>query len=222
VHNWQVGVAASVVAGIGALGLAGLAVADRPQVHHTVLGQAAAKAVMIRRTDLGSAPGWTGGPKKPDNTPDPTCAGYDPKESDLVEIGEAESNWQNGAISFDSESSVMQTPAMVRLDWQRSILDPDLLPCLKKAFARELPKTAQIVSLRRIPVAALATYTRVFRVLIDVKSGTRKVRFFTDLVLLGRGRTEITLTTFAPFATVVDVQAAEVRLSVLLLSRIRM
>jgi hypothetical protein len=221
-HGWQARVLAIAVVGLGALGVAAMAVAEDRQVHHTAAGQAAAKAVVLRRADLGATPGWTGGTKKPDNTPDPSCAGYDPKQSDLVEIGDVETNWENHGLTLDSEASVMQTPNMVRLDWQRSVLDPDLLPCLRKALAKALPKTAHVVSGRRVAFPALATYSRAFRFLIDMSTTAGKVRLFTDVVVLGRGQTEITLTTLAPNADVRVVQAAEVRLAVIMLLRVRM
>jgi hypothetical protein len=221
-HGWQARVLAIAVIGLVALGVVAAAVADDRQVHHTAAGQAAAKAVVIHRADLGSTPGWTGGVKKPDNTPDPTCSGYDPKQSDLVEIGDVETDWENKGLTFDSEASVLETPAMVRLDWQRSVLDPGLLPCLRKALVKALPKTARVVSARRVAFPALATYSRAFRLLIDMPAAAGKVRVFTDVVVLGRGQTEITLTTLAPYAGVREVQAAEVRLAIVMLLRVRM
>lgn len=44
---------------------------------------------------------------------------------------------------------------------------------------------------------------------------------FSDIVLIGRGRTEVTLTTSAPYVSIQAVQAAEVRLAIVMLSRIR-
>lgn len=219
---WQSRILAIAVVALGTLGVAVAAIAADPQVHHTAAGQAAAKAVVIRRADLGSTPGWTGGIQKPDKTPDPKCAGFDPDESDLVEIGDVESKWQHQGLLLDSEASIMQTPAMVREDWQRTVLDPRLVPCLRTIFAKSLPNGAHVVSVRRVAFPKVGTYSRAFRFLVDMKTTSGNVRLFSDLVLFGRGRTEITLSTLAPYADASNVQAAEVRLAVIMLLRARM
>lgn len=211
----------AVLAGVGAAGLASAATADKEQVHLTAAGQAAARAVVIRRADLGTAAGWSGGARKPSESAGPTCSGYEPKQSDLVKIGDAESAWKNGPLTFDSEAQVLKTPAMVRLDWQRSVLDPRVVPCLRQVFAKELPPSAKVVSVSRFAFPKLATYTRAYRLVVDVAVSSVKVRMFSDIVLVGRGRTEITFSATAPYATVQIVQAAEVRLATVMLARIR-
>lgn len=213
---------AVMLAGIVTTALASAATVDREQVHFTAAGQAAARAVVIRKGDLGTAPGWTGGAKKPDESAGPKCTGYNPKQSDLVKIGDAESAWKNGPLTLDSEAQVLKTPAMVRLDWQRSVLNARVLPCLRQIFARSLPANAKLVSMSRFAFPALSTYTRAYRFVVDVATSSVKVRMFSDVVLVGRGQTEITLSTTAPFASVRVVQAAEARLAVVMLSRVRM
>jgi hypothetical protein len=60
----------------------------KEQIKFNAADQAAARAVVIRRADLGST-GWAGGPTKPDLSSGPTCANYHPKVSDLVLTGAA-------------------------------------------------------------------------------------------------------------------------------------
>ena len=60
----------------------------KEQIKFNPADQAAARAVVIRRADLGSS-GWVGGPTKPDLSSGPTCANYHPKVSDLVLTGAA-------------------------------------------------------------------------------------------------------------------------------------
>ena len=220
--RWITSVFAALLACIGAAGLGSAGTVDKEQLHLTAAGQAAARAVVIRKTDLGTAPGWTGGTKKPDESAGPNCTGYDPKQSDLVKIGDAESVWRNGPLELDSEAQVLKTPAMVRLDWKRSVLNSHVLPCLRQIFAKSLPATAKLVSTSRFAFPALATYTRAYRFVVDVATSSAKVRMFSDIVLVGRGQTEITLSTTAPYASVQVVQAAEVRLAVVMLSRVRL
>ncbi|HXY81799.1 MAG TPA: hypothetical protein VEH55_10555 [Gaiellaceae bacterium] len=189
-------------------------------IHLTAAGQAAARAAVLTQPDLGTAPGWTGGPKKPVLASTLPCR-YQPKQSDLVVVGAAESVWQNAALRFDSEAQVLQTPEMVRLDWQRTVLAPQMVPCLRTALSKPLGALGRLVSFRRIDFPAVATYARAYRVVVDVKTSTATVPLMVDLVLVGRGSTEITLTTSAPLANQPVVSAAEIRLAKLLLSRTR-
>jgi hypothetical protein len=200
---------------------AGVAAADREKVRLTAAGQEAARAAVLQRADLGVGSGWTGGPKKPDLSSTPSCPTFRPKQSDLVLIGVAENIWSNVGLRFDSEVEVLQTPEMVRLDWKRAVLDPQALPCLRSGLTKKLGASARLVSLRRIGVPRLATYTRAYRALLDVKTTTATVRVMVDVLLVGRGRTETTLTTTAPAASAAQVGAAELRLARLMTPRIR-
>jgi hypothetical protein len=208
-------------AAIAALVLAGAAGADQYRFHLTASGNAAARAAVVRRADLGSVPGWAGGFKKPDLSESPSCPGFDPKESDLVLVGAAESDWKHPGLEFDSEAEVLQTPAMVRLDWQRVMLSPKLLPCMRTMMSKTLGAHGRLVAVREVRVPRLATYTKAIELLIDVTSSGRTVRVMSDLLFFGHGAMEITLTTTAPFAARSVVQPAELRLARLMLSRAR-
>ena len=211
--------ALAAVAGL-ALAAAAFAAAKQP-IRFTPAGQAAARAVVLQRADLGSASGWTGGAKKPDLSSDTHCANFHPKDSDLVLIGAAETDWQHAGLEFDSEAQVLQTPKMVQLDWQRTVLSPHLLPCLRETLAKAGGASAAVVSVARLAFPQVAPYTRAFRTVVEVTSGTQKVRVLIDVVLIGRGRTEVTLTTTAPLAAEAVVRPAELRLARLLASRLR-
>jgi hypothetical protein len=56
---------------------------------------------------------------------------------------------------------------------------------------------------------------------VKSSASTTPLRLFVDLVLVGRGRTEITLTTTAPLVASSAIRAAEIRLARLLASRVR-
>jgi hypothetical protein len=195
------------------------AAADKPKVHLTAADQAAARAVDIKHSDFGAANGWTGGPTKPDLTSSFPCTTYHPKQSDLVITGAAASSWKNGQLELDSDIQVMQTAAMVRLDWQRTVLAPQVVPCLRSALAKELGATAHLDSFARIPFPHVATFTRAFRAVVSVKAGATTVSALVDVVLVGRGRTEINLTAIAPLASKAQVAPAEQRLARLLAAR---
>jgi hypothetical protein len=206
-----------------AASFAGASVADKEQIHLTKAGQAAARAAVLTKADLGTAPGWTGGAKKPDLSSTPPCPSFRPKQSDLVLNGAAETVFKQPAIQFDSEAQVLQTAHMVKLDWQRTVVAPQIIPCLRVAMAKSTGTSARVVSMHRTAFPHVATYTNAIRILLDVKSSASPtpVKVFVDVVLVGRGRTEITLTTTAPLLASTAVRAAEVRLARVLASRVR-
>jgi hypothetical protein len=182
---------------------------------------AAARGVVLRKADFGGVPGWSGGVKKPDlSSSGPSCANFHPKSSDLVLTGVAETEFHNGGVYIDSEAQVLQKPAMVKLDWQRSVLAPGLLPCLRKFLAKAVGGNATVGAIKRLGFPRLARYTAAFRMPLDINTAGATVRVMTDLVLVGNGRTEVTLTTIAPWDGRVVLKAAEVRLARLLASRI--
>src|SRR5437764_8619686 len=88
---------------VAALAFAGSALADQWQVHRTAAGNAAARAAVVSRADLGSASGWTGGSTKPDLTSTPPCGNFAPKQSDLVVIGAAASAWRHQGLELQSQ-----------------------------------------------------------------------------------------------------------------------
>jgi hypothetical protein len=217
-YKWIV-VLAATAATAPALALAALA--DKEQIHLTASGQGAARAAVLRKGDLGTSGAWTGGSVKPDLSSALPCSTFQPKQSDLVLNGAARTHWTQPGLSFDSEAQVLQTAHMVTLDWQRTVLAPQLLPCLRSGLAKSAGASAHVVSVRRIAFAHVATYTNAIRVLIDVTTTTAKVRVFVDVVVFGRGRTELTLTATAPLLLDASIRPAETRLAKILVARIR-
>jgi hypothetical protein len=202
-----------------ALVLAGAAVADKEQIQLTAAGQKAARAAVMQRADLGGATGWTGGAKKPDLSSGTGCANFQPKQSDLVLIGAAETVFKHPGVEFDSEAQVLETPAMVRLDWQRTVLAPQVLPCLRSNLEKHLTASEHLVSAGRLAFPVISGYTRAYRTVVEVKAAAGTTRVFVDLLLIGRGSTEITLTTTAPLVAATAVRAAELRLARILVAR---
>lgn len=212
--------AAVAAAAMGALVLAGVAAADKEKIDLTPAGQAAARAAVLTRADIGTASGWTGGARKPDLSATLQCPSFRPKQSDLVLIGADASTWKHAGLELDSEAQVLRTPEMMRLDWQRSVLVPEVVPCLRSVFSKQAGAGGRLVSLGRIAFPRIGEYTRAYRGLLDVQASGATVRVMIDIVLVGRGSTEITLTSFAPFAAEPSVAAAEVRLARALAARV--
>jgi hypothetical protein len=165
---------------------------------------------------------WTGGAKKPDlSSAAPTCKNFHPKQSDLVLTGVAESEYRSAGVVIDNEAQVLKTARMVQLDWRRSVLAPGLVSCLRSHLARSAPANAKIVSIGKLPFPRVAPDTAAFRLVLEMHAGGTTLRMFIDFLLFGGGRTEVTLTSVAPYDARAAVKLAEVRLARLLASRIR-
>jgi hypothetical protein len=204
--------------------LAEAAAADRARIEFTPAGQAAAQAAVVRRADLSASGGWNGGPAAVELSASLSCPGFQPKQSDLVVTGAARSTWKQaaGLPEIDSEAQVFATARMVSVDWQRSVLSPRIVPCLRTAFSKQLGAVGRLVSFDRVAYPALTRYARAYRGVVELNSATgSRLSLVFDVVILGRGRTELTLTTIAPLADRQAVGAADIRLAKLLLSRVR-
>jgi len=199
---------------------AGVAAGDgKEQIRLNPVDQAAARAVVIRRSDLGTS-GWQGGPVKPDLS-GPSCPNYHPKLFDLVITGAAEADFRRGGFAFGSAGEVLKTRRMVALDWRRSVLAPGAVSCLRTTMRNGLGTTAKVISFAKLPFPRLATYVAFFRAAIGVPVQGRTVRLLADIVLVGRGRTELTLSVVGPAAAKTAISAAERRLARSLISRAR-
>lgn len=212
-----------IVAALVAAAAAGSALAaatDREQRRFNAADQAAARSAVIVRSDLGTAK-WTGGTKSPDLSPPKPCSNWNPKQSDLVLTGAAETDWKTSGLEIDSEAQVLQTPEMVKLDWQRTVVDPHAITCLKAQLEKSLAamKTVKLVSFRRIAFPSVGTYSRAYVTTIDVVANGSTVRVVIEDVLVGARRTEITLTSTAPQALQATISAGDVKLAKLLVAR---
>ena len=211
---------AALVAAVVALALASTGTAAaRDRIRLTPGGNLAAAAVVLQRSDLGNTAGWSGGPASPQLSSWWFLAcRYKPKQSDLTMVGAAESLWSSPGVQLETTVQVLKTPAMVRRDWTRAVVAPQVTPCLRAA-ARVTGSSARFVSLRRIGFPRVGDRTRVFRIRIDVATPGKTVPAFRDLVVITRGRTEITLALVAPLDASAGLRPIEIRLARLLASR---
>jgi len=191
---------------------------DREQIRFNPSDQAAAHAAVLRRADLG--PGWKGGPAKPDLSPE-SCPGFHPKQSDLVLTGVAETRFRRTGLDVRSVAQVLQTPAMVALDWQRSVRDPRAFGCIRHTLVKGLTSQERLLSFRRVTFPRLAPYAAAFRALIEVRAQGRQVRFVFDVMALARNRTELTLSVVAPATAKAALPAVDARLAGIMLARAR-
>jgi len=193
---------------------------SKQQIRFTAADQAAARAAVLRLTDLGSS-GWQGGRLKPDVGSGLTCRGYSPKQSDLVLTGAAETAWHRPGLQVRSVAQVLKTRAMVARDWARTVTDPRAVACLRGAVTKGLTSSERLVSFRRLPFPRLAPFATAYRAIVEVSAGGASARVLVDLVLVGRSRTELTLLLAAPAAAGASIAAADARLARTLLARVR-
>ncbi len=192
----------------------------KQQVKLNKRDQAAARAAVMRRTDLGSS-GWQGGAVKPDLSSTPNCPHFQPKVSDLVVTGAAETAFNRSSLEFSSVAEVLKTRRMVRLDWRRSVVPRAAVPCLRRTLANGLPAGARIVSFARVPFPHVGALSARFRGVIRIDVLGRTARLVTDIVITFRSRTEITLNAAGPASASRSISAAEARLARVLVSRVR-
>jgi hypothetical protein len=191
---------------IAALTLTSSATADKPKYRFTAAGQAIARSAVLQKADF--QPGWKGGPTKPDLSDDGlACAGFNPKQSDLVTIGVASSEWKTESGSqISSQANVLQTPAMMALDWRRT-MRPGLLRCLRSGVKSSLDSKTQLVSIKQIAFPRVSPYVRVFRVVFAYRGVATRV--VMDLLMVGRGRTEIMISVMAKSSALKGLQPWE-------------
>lgn len=211
-----------IAATVVALVAAGVALAVNPSketIALTAAGNAQAKAEVLRLADVGTA--WKGGSRKPDLSSSMPCTSYKPKQSDLVLIGVAETSFARTALEMDSEAQVLRTAAMVRRDWQRTILAPQVIPCLRYGFTKALGSNAKLVSFSKVAFPHTAALTRAFRAVANVKTKVGLVPVEIDFVAMGSGRNELSLTLSGPAVARASLHATEVQLARVLAGRLR-
>jgi hypothetical protein len=190
----------------------------KEQIHLTAADQAAARRAVAARSDLGSG-AWTGGFRKPDLSTAPTCANFHPKQSDLVLTGAAESEWEDQGLRIVTEAQILKTPAMVAADWRRTVLASAAIPCMRSHLLKELGAGVTFVSFRRVLFPPVATNAQAFVLLVDVKTASGKVRVAIEVVLVGRGRTELTIVSTAQNVVQKVVAQADAQLASALVAR---
>jgi hypothetical protein len=93
------------------------------------------------------------------------------------------------------------------------------MPCLRRGLVKSLHPGQTLISFRRVAFPRLATFTRAYRVVTDVKTDLGKARLELDLVVFGVGRNELTLTVTGLAAIRTAARRAEVQLGRLLVAR---
>ena len=207
------------VAVAAALVLASAALAAGPIVRHNAKDQAAAKAAVLKASDLGT--GWSGtvrGVTKPEPLSCPPS--FAPRQDDLVVTGDVASNFQKQGVLIGTEVALFQTVQMVRNDWSRTI-GPRVVPCLASVYRKSAVSGEKLVSVRKVPFPRVAPLVAAYRVSSKVTRQGETVPLALDLVFIGKGRSEISLQFFYPQQGQAALVAAEKRIAALVAGRVR-
>jgi hypothetical protein len=161
------------------------------QIKYNAADQAAARAATLKRADLRGATGWTGGATKPDISAPPSCPNYQVDLSKFVLTGAASTQWKAGSREIDTQIELLQTAPMVAAEWRLQITKPGAVACLKSVLAQSFTSGGgTLVSFKEIAFPKLAQYTAAFRLVGAVQN----IRVVVQVVLVGKGRTEVELT----------------------------
>jgi hypothetical protein len=164
----------------------------KEKIARTKAGNREAAALVLKKGDVPA--GWTGGSVKPDLSSSLGCSNYKPRQSDLVLIGAADTEWRKGTSTLASQTQVLRTPKMVRLDWKRTVADPRVLPCLRQAFAKQAkPAGEKLISLRWISVPKFGAFSKEYRLKMAFTSHVPATKFAVDALVFGSGRDEVSL-----------------------------
>jgi hypothetical protein len=178
-----------------------------PQKLIRVADQAKARAMLIRKSDLGP-----GAVAQPRSTPDThlTCEGLD--ESDLTLTGEAESPmWTQGVGFVASVANVYATVSDANASWARGTRGAGTR-CLRAQLADEFAtQGVALESLQKVPFPRVAERTVAYRVTLSGTVQGTTVRVVIDLVVLKHSRAQAALYFGSVFAP--PVKADEVALA---------
>jgi hypothetical protein len=170
-----------------ALVVAGSAFAARgdPQKHIKPADQARARAMLIRKADLGLA--FRALPSNPDQG-DFYCKALD--ESDLTLTGDAESPDFQGATTFVSaEAEIYESVADANTSWRRGT-SPAGETCIRSLFKSEFAKGAvRFLSFRRLQFPHVIQKTIAYRLV----ASSQGVRIFFDVLVLQQGRAQVSI-----------------------------
>ena len=164
-----------------------------------------AAAVVLKRADLSA--GWkkTTSPSTDDD--DLVCSYYDPKGSDLTLTGDAEAEFEQagGFPSVYSYADVYATPKDAAAAWTRTV-KVAAARCFADVFKKESASdpSTKVTGVRYGSIAfpKVAPRTAAFRVALTVavtqNGETQTIPLALHIVVVGRGRAEAGLMTFAP------------------------
>jgi hypothetical protein len=165
------------------------AAASQPKNRPTAVGNAQAKAVLVRLSDLGA--GWKASPGGAGGAALPTCRGSEPKLSDLTTIGTAGKAFvsSDGMSTAIARVVVLKSAAEAQAWWNR-LVRPAMLTCMASRFVDTLAGKDTAIKITskgplRLPVPGRRHAA--YRIAADVTFQGETVKAYLDLILQGGG-----------------------------------
>jgi hypothetical protein len=176
-----------------AAALAAAATASPPKQQLTAAGNARAKAVVLKLSDLPA--GWkssgSGGGSRV-----VTCKSFNPKQSDLTQIGRADLSFvsADGLVNLSSIAAVFRSSGQAQASWNRFV-KPGLLTCLASFLESTAGKgtTVKIASKRPLSLSVPGRRHRAYRLIADVTASGDRAKVYLDLILQGAGPVDTVL-----------------------------
>lgn len=191
---------------------ANAALAESPVIRTNARDQSLARRAVVQLSDFTPGSGWSGGPMSPNDSASSKCP-FNPKQSDLVETGEAESSFKYKLplLQIYSSATVYRTEEMARRSWQRA--KPGLLGFLRCIVTTSLPSSAAGISVKPMSFPRLGSDGAAYRTTFDVPAGSTKLGMVIDVEIVVTGRTILSLIQFAPSVGAALVKSGEIRLA---------
>ncbi len=164
------------------------ALAISPHRAYTPAGNATAKAVVLRLSDLPA--GW-----KVDSSGggggSVTCKSFDPDQSDLTSVGHADVSFasQDGLGNVASLVGIFKSTGQAQSSWNR-VVRPGMLGCLSSLFeegASSKKTKTTVISTGRLALSVPGHRAAAFRIVADVATNGQHVKVYLDLIMQGGG-----------------------------------
>jgi hypothetical protein len=193
---------------------------EDPQFRPNPADMTAARASLLRSSDLGAA--WKGGPKKAARPQGLDCPAHRAKQSELVVTGAAQAEFRTvGDLDIQSQVEVMQDEAMVRADLTRTARTA-VVRCLAAGLERSGSLLgARVISTKRVPFPRLGDASAAYRIVAELPAEGPGARIVVDVIAIGVRRTETSLVGVAPALTGGALLVVEQRLARVLFGRAR-
>jgi hypothetical protein len=161
---------------------------------------ALAKRTTLRASDVG--PGWTRGTPDKQTNELPPCPGVDMDFSRFTITGTAQSRYVRSGAAIDSYVEVFKSRADAAADFRKASTAP-VLRCLgrwlRSELKRELP-TVRFLETRLVSRPQVGEQAILYRIVMEVPTGSGDVRLYVDLLAFQRGRTTAALGFSSPRA----------------------
>jgi len=197
-----------------ALALSSLARADSfdPKVKTTSADQAAARAALLRGSDLG--PSWSAlAVATPYSIKLPVCQVDQANYSSLTLSGHAEAQYSLArTITVDSDVEVYKSVAQVTTLF-RLMLQPGLEGCLRFDLFKSVGTAATVGAATRLKLAMVGDHTAAYRVAVLYKVNGKQVPIDSDFLFLAKHRTVYFVSLVAPGIDSSELPSLEQRIA---------